>query len=66
MDFMENEIVLENESKDYCLAILTYIRSELSDNELKEALEKFHDNDIASVIDELTHEEKERVKHGIK
>ena len=62
---MEKEIIFDNESKDYRNVILTLIRSGLSDKELKEALERFHDHDIAGIIDELTSEEREMVKSAI-
>ncbi len=64
---MENNNVfdLELEERNYHSAILAIIRSEMSDNELKAALEEFHDNDIASVLEELTPEERERLHDAI-
>ena len=58
---MENKDILEIEERDYHSAILAIIRSDVSDDTLKEELSKYHDNDIAGVLDELTAEERERI-----
>lgn len=64
---LENQ---ENENKeeldadlerDYSTAILSIIRGDNDDRLLRELLEDYHDNDIASVLDELTAEERERL-----
>ena len=52
----ENFFVLADE-KDHRSAILEIIRGELSAQEIREQLEKYHDNDIASVFDELSDDE---------
>ena len=64
---MENKNVfdLELEERNYHSEILAIIRSELSDTALKEALEEFHDNDIASVLEDLTPEERDRLHDAI-
>ena len=64
-NFMENVSDTELEERNYHSAILSIIRSDLSDEELKAALEEFHDNDIASVLEELTPEERERLHEAI-
>ena len=63
--FMEDKDFLENEERDYRSAILAMIQSDISDDQLKEALEEYHDNDIAGVLEELTAEERERVLNAI-
>lgn len=64
---LENQ---ENENKEeldidserhYSAAILSIIRGDNDDGLLRELLEDYHDNDIASVLDELTAEERERL-----
>lgn len=62
---MENNENIEIEERDYRAEILELIRSGCSDEALKEALEEYHDYDIASVIDELTDEEKELIFRAI-
>ena len=61
---LENEkdetLDIENE-RDYGSAILSIIRGDNDDTLLRELLEDYHDNDIASVLDELTAEERERL-----
>lgn len=67
---MENQENEKNEIKeeldidyerDYSSAILSIIRGDNDDALLRELLEDYHDNDIASVLDELTAEERERL-----
>lgn len=66
---MEEKDLLEAEEhvdeRGYHSAILSIIRSDISDEELKLALEEFHDNDIASILEELTPEERERLHDAI-
>ena len=49
------------EERDYGSAILSIIRGDNDDELLRELLEDYHDNDIASILDELTAEERERL-----
>ena len=58
---MENKDFLEIEERDYYSAILAIVKSDVSDEELRESLSKYHDNDIAGVLEELSTEEKERI-----
>ena len=58
---MENKINFNAEERDYRAEILEFIRSDKSDPELKLFLEEYHDYDIASVLEDLTSEEKERL-----
>jgi len=62
---MENKILTEPQERDYRSVILATIRSGLSGDALKEELEKYHGNDIASVIDELTPEESDMLLESI-
>lgn len=55
---MENKEILDIEERDYQSEILKLIRSDCSEQALKEALEEYHDYDIAAVIDELSSDEK--------
>ena len=54
---MENEIV---EKPDYVEELVNLIRSGESDEGISEKIDNYHDNDIASALDELN--EKERKK----
>ena len=58
---MENKEFLEPEERDYHSAILSIVNSDLPGDVLKESLSKYHDNDIASVLEELSSEEKDRI-----
>ena len=49
------------EERDYRAAILSIIRGDSNDELLRELLEDYHDNDIASVLDDLESEERERL-----
>lgn len=49
------------ENRDFSTIILSIIRSDLSNEQIKLALDEYHDNDIASVLEELTTEEKEKL-----
>ena len=44
---------------DYGIQILNIIRSGVSDEEMRELLSEYHENDIAGVFDELTAEERD-------
>ncbi|MBO7303528.1 MAG: magnesium transporter, partial [Clostridia bacterium] len=64
LENQENEINEEQElevERDYRSAILSIIRGDNDDSLLRELLEDYHDNDIASVLDELSAEERERL-----
>lgn len=56
----KNEVSIQ--TKNYSVQILEIIRSNHTDEELKIMLEEYHENDIASVFEELTIEEKERLR----
>ncbi len=62
---MENKDFFENEERDHHSAILAIVKSECSDAHLKEELSKYHNNDIAGVLDELTVEERDRILNVI-
>ena len=47
--------------RDYGIQILNIIRSGVSDEEMRELLSEYHENDIAGVFDELTVEEREHL-----
>ncbi len=64
-NFMENVLDTELEERNYHSAILSIIRSDISNEELKAAMEEFHDNDIASILEDLTPEERERLHEAI-
>ena len=64
-NYMENVSETELEERNYHDAILSIIRSDISNEEIKAALEEFHDNDIASILDELTPEERESLHEAI-
>ena len=64
-NYIENVTETELEERNYHTAILSIIRSDLSDEELKAALEEFHDNDIASILEDLTPEERDRLHEAI-
>lgn len=58
---MENKDIFEVEERDYRADILDIIRSGKDDDEIRLLLEDYHDYDIASVLEELTAEENERL-----
>ncbi len=62
---MEELISVEQEDRDHHIAILSAIRSEISDEELRALLDGYHDNDIASVFGELTLYELERLHRAL-
>ena len=55
----KNEFPMQE--RDYGAQILTIIRSGLSDEEIREQLTEYHENDIASIFEELTVEERDRL-----
>ena len=62
---MEIKNFSDGEERDHRSAILEIIRGGRTDEEIREGLEKFHDNDIAGVLRELTAEERERLLEAI-
>ena len=62
---MENKDLQNVEERDYRSAILELIRGEGSPEQLREALEEYHFNDIASILSELTPEEREALLDAI-
>ncbi len=59
---MENKNILEDADRSYRLAILSAIRGDNTDEVLREILNDYHENDIASVLEEdLDAEERERL-----
>ncbi len=52
---------IEDIAEDYVGELLELIRSDISDNELNERLEDYHDNDIAGAIEQLTPDERKRL-----
>ena len=58
------EEIYENSSiqRDYGAQILSIIRENPDDDVLRELLGEYHENDVASVFDELTPEERDRVR----
>ena len=52
-----NEISVQE--KDYGAQILGIIRSNGTDEEIREQLQEYHENDVASIFEELTPEERE-------
>ncbi|MBE6534130.1 MAG: magnesium transporter [Ruminococcaceae bacterium] len=57
----KNEELDTDVERDYGSAILSIIRGDNDDSLLRELLQDYHDNDIASILDELTPEERERL-----
>lgn len=62
---MENKDLQNVEERDYRSAILELIRGEGSPEQLREALEEYHFNDIASILSELTPEEREALLDAV-
>ena len=56
----KNEFLLQE--RDYGAEILALIRSGLGDDEIREQLNDYHENDIAGIFEELTAEEREFVR----
>ena len=55
---------LENliQERDYGAEILGIVRSNCTDEEIREQLQEYHENDIASIFEELETEERERLR----
>ncbi len=49
------------QEKDYAAQILDIIRGDYGDEQLSEKLQEYHENDLASVFEDLTPEERERL-----
>ena len=62
---MQTKDNFETLERNYREKILSLIKSETSDDALKKELEEYHDFDIAAVIDELTHTEREKLLSAI-
>lgn len=54
----EKNTTIEDIAEDYVGELLELIRSGIPEDELKEKLEDYHDNDIAGAIEQLTPEER--------
>lgn len=55
----KNELILQE--RDYSTQILGIIRSDSTDEEIKTQLQEYHENDIASIFEELEAEERDRL-----
>ena len=55
----KNELTLQE--RDYSTQILSIIRSDCNDDEIKSQLEEYHENDIASIFEELETEERDKL-----
>ena len=62
---MDNKVALEIEERDYYDEILAIIKVGGSDGQLRERLEKYHANDIAGVLSELSDAERERLYEAL-
>lgn len=60
MEEKNNELLVSEQ--DYGAQILGIIRSQCGDDEIKAQLQEYHENDIASVFEELTQEEREHLR----
>ena len=58
---MEEKIELSLPERDYAAEILGIIRGSGNDEEIKTALQEYHENDIAGIFEELTAEEREHL-----
>ena len=58
---MEEKIEILLPEQDYSAQILSIIRSNADDSEIKARLEEYHENDIAGVFSELSPEEREHL-----
>ena len=58
---MEDKVFYERHDREHRLAILSIIRGDNQDELMRSLLEDYHANDIASVLEELTAEESERL-----
>ncbi len=55
----KNELILQE--RDYSTQILSIIRSDSTDEEIKTQLQEYHENDIASIFEELETEERDKL-----
>lgn len=62
---MEDLNEITNQEKNYGEQILEIIRSDLDGEQIKEQLEEYHENDIASAFEELSKEEKENLHDAL-
>lgn len=62
---MESKLFSESEERHHSSSILAIIKGDYTDGQLKEQLEKYHDNDIAGVLSELTSEERNRLLRSL-
>ena len=62
---MENQNMNLQEDRGHRIAILSAIRSDISEAELREFLSDYHDHDIAAVFDVLTSEELDRLHRAL-
>lgn len=58
---MEEKMDFSFQERDYSAQILGIIRGSGNDDEIKAQLQEYHENDIASVFEEITPEERERL-----
>ena len=58
---MEHMHDLPLQERDYSAKILSIVRSGLSDEEIRNSLLEYHENDIAGIFEELSAEERERL-----
>ena len=58
---MEEKMEYLLQERDHSAQILSIIRSNENDDEIKAQLQEYHENDIASVFEDLTAEERERL-----
>ncbi|MBQ8393799.1 MAG: magnesium transporter [Clostridia bacterium] len=58
---MEEKNEFSLQERDYGTQILSIIRSDCNDEEIKAQLREYHENDIASIFEELETEEKEKL-----
>ena len=58
---MEEQSIGMTQERNYGLQILSIIRSTHNDDTIRTLLEAYHENDIASVFEELTTEERDRL-----
>ena len=58
---MEEKNELSVQERDYGARILSIIRSDSNDEEIKAQLQEYHENDIAGIFEELEAEERDRL-----
>ena len=58
---MEKIFSFDQEEREYRAEIIEIIRGVGTDEEIKLALEEYHDNDIAAALEELSAEEREKL-----